>query len=132
MREYIFRGRDFFGKWHEGYLSGRGELVKIAPKSEYWVDYYVKPETVGQYINRTDKNGKNVFDGDIVRWTRETDEEIIEEEYLVKWDDELCAFVAYRFVYDERRFIWSKETFSEEIEVIGNRFDNPELLGVLK
>lgn len=136
MREYIFRGRDFFGKWHEGYLSGRGELVKIAPKSEYWVDYYVKPETVGQYIGLTDVNGKRIYEGDVLRLTQSggDEEEITVEDYVVQFSEKKNCYEMQFVGFLENGFpdelIKQHEVEVYHAEVVGNKWDNPELLGV--
>ena len=126
IREVIFRGkRTDNGEWIEGSLLGidwcdKPSTYSIAPNTPVSVFYSVIPETVGQYTGLTDKNGKRIFEGDIVS--------------LVKHDS-----LIYKVVYVPCRYelVNSKGVNcfvldiykSENIEVIGNIHDNPELLG---
>ena len=126
MREVLFRGkRTDNGEWVKGYLYithiGAHEIGSY--DAEINIERFtfdVIPETVGQYTGLTDKNGKRIFEGDIVS--------------LVKHDG-----LIYKVVYVPCRYelVNSKGVNcfvldiykSENIEVIGNIHDNPELLG---
>lgn len=132
MREIEFRGLatideaelserliEHHGKWIHGtpiedyMINGivevNGEYIAI----EQWVS--VDPSTISQYTGLRDKNGKKIFDGDI------------------GWDDHTeCWGVV---VFDEGRFKYVWETVADDlyevtsdIEVIGNKWQNPELL----
>lgn len=83
----------------------------------YATMYEVDPETVGQYTGLTDKNGKKIFEGDVVRAiTRFTDIYV-----------EAVTFKDGAFWY--KNWSWVKFGFKfEKAEVIGNIYDNPELL----
>ena len=130
--EILFRGKRIDnGEWVCGDLlqdveSGICAIVSyvnlggnIHDLSESCI-FAVIPETVGQYTGLTDKNGKRIFEGDIVS--------------LVKHDG-----LIYKVVYVPCRYelVNSKGVNcfvldiykSENIEVIGNIHDNPELLG---
>ena len=118
MREILFRGKRVDnGEWVVGSLSTeyyqKHGVVIICPSEDE--AYKVNPSTVGQYTGLTDKNGKKIFEGDII-----FDPEI-KENYIVEFDKGgFCAgdmFLQAYISFDE---------FS--CEVIGNIYDNPELL----
>ena len=116
MREILFRGKDVInGEWHYGYYVRRFDDC-IIHSGVLPNDYYiVKPETVGQYTGLTDKNGKKIFEGDVV-----FDPEM-KENHIVMFDEGgFCT---------EEMFLQSYLCFDEmEIEVICNIHDNPELI----
>ena len=131
--EILARGRCSFGggKWYEGDVRHHHNgTVTIRPKaSTDGLGYYVEPSTVTAYVQRTDKNGKHVFDGDICRdFELEPDGELWEDCFYVGFDPKDCAFCV-----DGRHGeqLPDPETFNHEIEVIGNKFDNPEMFAVL-
>ncbi len=84
------------------------------------IDEYpiVNPETVGQYTGLSDKNGRNIFDGDVVRVYYPFDDP---ENCVVSWSKEGAR---WDFGGCDAYFC----TPSKNCEIIGNIFDNPELL----
>ena len=135
IREVIFRGKRLHdNKWIYGnFVSDcEGNPHIIEPRffceDGHHLQYedntdtpvFIIPETVGQFTGLTDKNGVRIFEGDIVS--------------LVKHDS-----LIYKVVYVPCRYelVNSKGVNcfvldiykSENIEVIGNIHDNPELLG---
>lgn len=121
MREILFRGQNIeTGKWvvDNSVLFFRNS-TKIYGALNGWREVEVFPETIGQYTGLTDKNGTKIFEGDIVKrhWF---DRDCI---YRIDYDKGLAAFIGQRsasyitFDYD-----------AVEFEVIGNIYDNPELL----
>lgn len=83
----------------------------------------VDPETVGQYTGLTDKNGKQIFEGDILLWKYLPSSK--GKNMLVDYENKFAGFVV-KFE-DKEHGIWNE--FCKTVEVIGNIYDNPELLG---
>lgn len=76
----------------------------------------VIPETVGEYTTLTDKNGTKIFEGDIVLLKGD------EEPYQVAFDESCFQVYGNSICYVMDNF------YDHDIEVIGNIYDNPELL----
>ena len=124
MREILFRGkRTDNGEWVEGdllhYESGEMAICKGFSKYGYEATeiigrYKVIPKTIGQFTGLTDKNGKRIFEGDIVRYEDDIG-------YVIYNGDDA------RFLVDSPNMYISMD-YSNEFEVIGNIHDNPELL----
>lgn len=126
MREIIFRGKtEISERWVVGDLLqfSIGDMCICESRDDFKKDKYgVIPETVGQYTGLTDKNGKRIFEGDIVlqpvRETRKHSPCIIEFRK--------GAFMAH--YKSENRFFDRYYDINSFTKVIGNITDNPELL----
>lgn len=124
MREYLFRGKMIAnGNWSEGNLLVTKRGCCITPDATVLGSYgVVDPETVGQYTNMLDENGTKIFEGDICNFCN-TDGELTNYEVLWfgrKW---VVREANSNAVDDLDLF------FCERSVVIGNIYDNPELLG---
>jgi hypothetical protein len=114
MREILFRGKDIIsGEWITGFLVDAQHIGD-------WIESHpIRSDTVGQHTGLTDKNGKKIFEGDIVRNGDYT--------MIVVWYDFHAAFMlAFRVDGDYFEAISNSHIY---LEVIGNIHDNPELLG---
>ena len=129
-REILFRGkRTDNGEWVNGYVTrikhsddnGNAEsyYFNALDKSGWVAECVVSAETVGQYTGLTDRNGRKIFDGDIILFEK--------KKYFVVWLDSIASFVAKPF---EEGRCWPCMNVGtmKEAEVIGNIFDNPELM----
>jgi uncharacterized phage protein (TIGR01671 family) len=134
MRDITFRARRTDnGEWVEGNLVWIKNCndepyqcfiishLAYMEYGEFDDTYQVLPETVGQFVGLTDKNGKKVFEGDII-----------------KADNWLHSYMKiYTIVFEDGGFCakykdedgWNFDHLAN-IEVIGNVFDNAELLEV--
>ena len=128
MRTIKFRGKTTAnGHWVYGCLINYGDnAISISNrKSNPWVD----PATVGQFTGLTDRNGKEIYEGDIIT---------VNGKYprVVLWDKMSWALMPTEYFHDEMFWVMNLqhpgidwwEEFADEFEVIGNIFDNPELI----
>lgn len=140
MREILFRGkRTDCGEWVEGDLiemnwHNKPSTYCIMPKTPVTYNYPVISETVGQFTGLTDKNGKRIFEGDIVKCTDTINDfefnAVVEfgnpnGEY--NWGYQLKFISGEESNFDILCWVDMEET-GAYIEVIGNIHDNPELL----
>lgn len=132
MREILFRGKSAKdGKWFTGQLLhfkspvSEKELNIIVEGCEFddfneWLNIgrraKVVPETIGQYTGLTDKNGKRIFEGDIVK---------AYNEHISEVTFSFGSFCCYRQCDDTHNMLWCVRDI---LTVIGNIHDNPELL----
>lgn len=126
MREILYRGkRKDNGEWVYGYYckcgwTGKEKDVIIPSHASALYGIDVIPETVGQYTGLTDKSGKKIFEGDILRIVGCYFDVIYRNGGFVWRDMRLNKFVNY--ANSESNI----EQFSF-VEVIGNIHDNPEM-----
>ena len=167
MREILFRGKRVDnGEWVEGnniiiVQDGRAFIIPTGTKIDgyreedgtlFMATFYceVIPETVGQYTGLTDKNGKKIFEGDIILYIDNLDRELYEESLERPEDYEGCYLdnlwnvseVVYNIEFSYPAFDLQKHDFDSNAlselcesgfyyyEIIGNIHDNPELLEV--
>ncbi|MEL3959612.1 YopX family protein [Caldifermentibacillus hisashii] len=167
MREIKFRGKakmsieeldDLYLEHENGWVYGHlvmygktpyivGDFIEVDSEytvNEFWVPVY--PESVGQFTGLTDKNGKEIYEGDILLLHQflfdghEFENELIGE---VIYDQETCSF-ALRNIRnaDVKKYMGYKEhedcgnipifnfygLHEESFEKLGDIYENPELL----
>lgn len=120
-REIKFRGKAYNDKWIYGYCYKVKSLFSSDfnwfIRNDYQKDEMVIPETIGQYTGLKDKNGVEIYEGDIVRWT--------DIKMEIFWGEDIGT--GYGFCwrpYGEEQFYHESMTgFIDEYEVIGNIYD---------
>ena len=134
MREILFHGkRTDNGEWVEGdvlqtrYHSGHIEY-QIMPQTPVSSAYPVLSETIGQYTGLTDKNGVRIFEGDICRFKRFNDVHVGKIVFNVKTASFIMWYQSIVGAYGEKATQKMLLSVCDDIEVIGNIHDNPELL----
>ena len=133
MREILFRGKSAEdGKWFTGQLLhfkspvSEKELNVVVEGCEWddsneWFNIgrraKVVPETVGLFTGLIDKNGKKIFEGDIITM----------QKYGKGKHKSLVYFKNGKFAVDGSNYTF-KDICPRNMEIIGNIHDNPELL----
>ena len=129
MREILFRGKILgLTDWSYGYYAKSGENHFILLDTDNEDNYsIVDPETVGQYTGLKDKNGKRIFEGDIVRNNKYGEDNDTYDYYSI-----IFSNGSFRAQYLDNLEYTPKiyDIYFEGYEVIGNIHDNPELLEV--
>ena len=127
MREILFRGKHAVsGEWIYGdllYSKGNYYIHKIGEPLVVYASTASK--TVGQYTGLTDKNGTKIFEGDIVQWT----DELNTYKSSVEWCGDKYSYPAFDLVKHDYGCNGLQLIYEDCcVEVIGNIYDNPELL----
>lgn len=138
MREINFRALWTDGycepKWVYGYLTERDGNILIDPGGEEdaFIIITKHENSVGQYTGLKDKNGKEIFEGDIVAF-EDSDggyeyPDAVVNTGIVEYG-ELRFYFTNRIAAEMDDF-YIKDGRCDDVEVIGNIHENPELLGV--
>lgn len=116
MQEIKFRMWDKFGKYYTGNgicFENYNNRLKLTPTDS-------SSFIIEQYTGLKDKNGVEIYEGDIIYTPQ--------EKYIKYWevffDLSYCGFVLYNGLNSTREI----DKVQEEIEIVGNIHENPELL----
>ena len=146
MREVLFRGKNLLGQWIEGDLLNYLGYGKV-----HIVQHYlgaggqeVIPETVGQYTGLTDKNGKEIYEGDILKiistvrnkeydwYDIDSTASVEREDYaIVEWDTKNTGYrlkVYHNGKYKRIARFCVGHLIAYQAQVVGNLWDTPELI----
>lgn len=148
MRETLYRGKRIDNeKWVEGFYFQRtntlGDVIGAfviddaypqVANGQFYLrsnigteNWRIDSETLGQYIGRLDKNQKRIFEGDIVetKYGRACVVKWVSFSGHVGWDlIPVCTIRNLKHDAPDRYDIW----YPDNLRVVGNIFDNPELL----
>ena len=111
---YYYKVKSFFDNESADYIT--------AIRSHHLTDFSVNEETIGQYTGLKDKNGKKIFEGDIVK-----DDYCI---YEVVYDGNGYYIEVVKLLKEcgtQKGILYDLSDY-KDLEVIGNIYDNPELL----
>lgn len=126
-REIKFRGKDYNNKWRYGDLVqekwGKGKAIMIKKDTTAWT---VLEDTVGQYTGLHDKNGKEIYEGDIVYCQTKYGKAKALIEFI---DGKFVAYWNSAITHPQNGHHIACYDINKKFEVIGNVFENPELLG---
>lgn len=128
MRKILFRGKKkSSGDWVEGipiqHSDGDWQIHGGYSNAGYLST--VATGTICQYTGLTDKNGRKIFEGDILSGVRYDDRgqdgEYLPDKCVIKWDEKRAAFAPV--------YWWDGYSYDlMNYEVIGNIFDNPDMI----
>lgn len=135
MREILFRGKTAKGEWVYGcLLNDKHDRIGFYNNAYKFEINAVIPETVGQFTGVTDKNGKKIFEGDIVK----CDVWLFEKKGVVEFGRGTFDSGIYKYTgfylreangeIDHNPIYNFDEEYENCLVVIGNIHDNPELL----
>jgi uncharacterized phage protein (TIGR01671 family) len=138
VREILFRGKRIDnGEWVEGFymsLGGKYHYIlvgKLDITCGYpdLIKFHVDPETVGQYTELKDENGNKIFEGDIVAQSWYDFDEPADDCFgEVLYFEGDCSFSVLDLNKNEVMSMGQGCYYHWEAEVIGNIYDNPELM----
>jgi len=129
MREIEFKGMDINGNWYYGLLSiSQGKTTGHQPPKGYYISnragqpwaYNIRPETLGEYIGLKDDSDKKIYEKDIIAiegGANPVKSEVFFEDgcYCVTMLGKSCElkyYIGMKFC---------------TVEIVGNRFENPEI-----
>lgn len=117
-REIKFRGKSVeTGQWLYGSLC-RTNPISIIPLGDNRF-FEITPESVGEFTGLCDKNGKEIYEGDVLQDDNG-------KRYRIKWGVNSNGFIAK--TNEAHCNVYSSYHLAPNTEVIGNIYENPKLL----
>lgn len=128
MREILFKAKRINNEeWVYGnyaFTDTNGEQHFIFQNKAF--EFEVIPETICQYTGLTDKNGNKIWENDIIWYF----DDLADKDKLdrIKFNETHASFTRLHKSKMGLQYLYISESFANRVEVIGNIFDNPELL----
>ena len=119
MRQIKFRGkRNDQDEWVFGDLieENGGDTYIVQANIIQWKQFEVDPDTVSQFTGLTDKNGTEIYEGDVVQY----------EKVRIDWSKTIRTIEKFEIEYNDCANYNQDE--ASKLEIIGNIHDNPSLL----
>ena len=161
MREIMFRGRDpDTGRWYEGFYMAlsettycfKGDYDSHPENTKHYIVFDrmtdwglpnqhlradIDPSTLGQFTGLLDKNGKRIFEGDVVKYTFDMPDNpnatengkkvIIGRVFFSDWRASFSVTAGRNCSRNLNNDLFKYVRNGNRVEVIGNIHDNPEL-----
>jgi uncharacterized phage protein (TIGR01671 family) len=131
MREIKFRGKRIDKhEWVYGLLieceygsaiTGKKSLYHIDGAEWNFDMVIIEPETIGQFTGLHDKNGKEIYEGDLISEDGSKPYEVVWQYHSVQW---IMQYTGEGKTYRHMAYDYAQQQY----EVIGNIYENPELL----
>jgi len=129
MREIEFRGKiTENGEWVYGFFeNNKFQNVIHSIEEPFRRSYYINPKSLGQYTGLKDKNGRKIYEGDIIRQLVGEKQKTIGNIIWNGWQYVITQVVSGKettnyFGYN------SEDVEPDKLEVVGNIYENPELI----
>lgn len=130
--------RNITGEWVEGFYVHQGAEISDDRIDNHFILvhdhlgfnwYQIDPKTAARYTGLTDKNGKKIFEWDIVRVSWHSTSNVVSEVYVVVYSKSGFFCRARGRLLGQLSNYVHRNALTVQCEVIGNVEDNPELLG---